>query len=398
MKVRHLMVPLLAAGVIALGAGITQADEQSKWLKKAELGQFAPKKQDWKAIEAAARKEGKVVIYSVSSRIFKLQKKFKKKFGVEVVGHDIQSSIQLEKFRREHKAKIYVVDVLFNNATPLLLNEFLPRKMIWNFVPDSVAGTLDKSEKEPFLVQRWSSRVLFYNGTKHPGGAPIDSLWDLTREEWKGKFLMPNPLESSVQANVIQTILAHPKEMAAEYERKFGKPITYSKKLKKATKKNPLLGKPDAGKEWLYRMLQNKPTFQRSTTKIFKNIGSVKQKNPPVGFTTFSKIRKNKKGVLDARPAYNVKPVFGVSYPTVLVIADRAPHPNAAKLLVRYMMEKGFKYWNVHGDYAARSDVAKKQVKKFGIPPFESLKMWPIDQEAVYDNKYTYLSLFLALK
>ncbi len=398
MKIRHLMMPLLAGGMIALGAGIAQADEQSKWLKKAQLGKFTPMKQDWKAIEAAARKEGEVVIYSVSSRIFKLQKKFKKKFGVKIIGHDISSDIQLEKFRREHKAKIYQVDVLFNNETPLLLNEFLPRKLIWNFVPDSVAGKLDKSEKEPFLVQRWSSRVVFYNGTKFPGGAPIDSLWDLTRKEWKGKFLMPNPLESSVQANVIQTILAHPKEMAAEYQRKFGKPIKYSKKLKKATKKNPLLGKPDAAKEWLYRMLQNKPTFLRSTTKIFKNIGSVKQKNPPVGFTTFSKIRKNKKGKMDAQPAYDVKPVFGVSYPTVLVIADRSPHPNAAKLLIRYMMEKGFKPWNVHGDYAARSDVAAKQVKKFGIPPFEKLKMWPINQEQVYDNKYTYLSLFLALK
>ena len=39
-------------------------------------------------------------------------------------------------------------------------------------------------------------------------------LWDLTREEWKGRLLMPNPLESSVQANVIQTILQHPGEMA----------------------------------------------------------------------------------------------------------------------------------------------------------------------------------------
>ena len=238
MKVRHLMMPLLAAGLIALGAGFAQAEEQSAWLKKAQLGKFTPMKQDWKAIEAAARKEGEVVIYSVSSRIFKLQKIFKEKFGVKIIGHDISSAIQLEKFRREHKAKIYQVDVLFNNETPLLHNEFLPRKLIWNFVPDSVAGKLDKSEKEPFLVQRWSSRVLFYNGTKYPNGAPIDSLWDLTREEWKGKFLMPNPLESSVQANVIQTILAHPKEMAAEYERKFGKPISYSKKVKKASKNN----------------------------------------------------------------------------------------------------------------------------------------------------------------
>jgi len=398
MKIRFLTMLLPVAGLIAFGTGNAQADGQSQWLKKAALGKFAPATQDWKAIEAAARKEGKVVIYSVSSRIFKLQKKFKKKYGVEIVGHDIASSIQLEKFRREHKAKIYKVDVIFNNATPLMRNEFLSRKMLWNFVPSSVAGKLTKAEKEPFLVQRWSSRVLFYNGTKYPGGAPIDSLWDLTRKEWKGRFLMPNPLESAVQANVIQTILAHPKEMAAEYKRKFGKPIKFSKKVKKATKKNPLLGKPDAAKEWLYRMLQNQPTFLRSTTKIFKNVGSTKQKNPPVGITTFSKIRKNKKGKRNAQPAYDVKPVFGVSYPTVLAVADRAPHPNAAKLLIRYMMEDGFKAWNVHGDYAARSDQAAKQVKKFGIPPFEKLNLWPIDPTYVYDNKYTYLSLFLALK
>jgi iron(III) transport system substrate-binding protein len=108
-------------------------------------------------------------------------------------------------------------------------------------------------------------------------------------------------------------------------------------------------------------------------------------------------MRSNKKGVFQARPAFNVKPVVGVSYPTVLVIADRAPHPNAAKLLIRYMMEEGFKPWNEPGDYAARSDVAKQQTAKFDIPPFEDVKMWPIDQEQVYDTKYTYLSLYLAL-
>ena len=398
MRVRHIMLPLLAAAMAALWSGLAQADAQMEWLKKAQLGQFAPKTQDWKAIEAAARKEGKVVIYSVSSRIFKLQKEFKEKYGVDIEGHDIASNIQLEKFRREHKSRVYQVDVLFNNETPLLLNEFLTRKLVWNFVPDSVADKLDENEKEPLLVQRWSSRILFYNATLHPDGAPIDNLWDLTREEWKGKLLMPNPLESSVQANVIQTILQHPDEMAAAYEQEFGKPVSYSKKVIKATKKNPLLGKPDAAKEWLYRLLKNKPILLRSTTKIFKSVGNVKQANPPLGISTFSKMRSNKKGVLNAQPAFNVKPVLGVSYPTVLVVADRAPHPNAAKLLIRYMMEDGFKPWNVPGDYAARSDVAKKQVAKFGLPPFEKVKMWPIDQSYVYDTKYTYLSLYLALK
>ena len=395
---RRLATALSAIGMVALMGTIAQADAQSDWLKKAQLGAHAPKTQDWKAIEAAARKEGKVVIYSVSSRIFKLQKKFQEKYGIEIVGYDISSDIQLEKFRREHKAGVNQVDVLFNNETPLIVNEFLPRNLVWNFVPSTVAGQLEDNEKEPLLVQRWSSRILFYNADKYPGGAPLDNLWDLTREEFKGRLLMPNPLESSVQANVIQTILQHPDEMAAAYKAEFGDEITYSKKLLKAVKKSPLIDKPDAAKEWLARLLANDPVFLGSTTKIFTNVADVEQDDPPLGISTFSKMRKNKKGEFNGQPALNVQPVLGVSYPTVLVVADQAPHPNAAKLLIRYMMEDGFSPWNVPGDYAGRADVAKEQVTQFGLPPFEDVKMWPIDQTYVYDTKYTYLSLYLTLK
>jgi len=395
--IRNTAKSMLIVGLLAVPVGAASADAQSDWLKKAQLGPHAGK-QDWKAIEAAARKEGKVTIYSVSSRIFKLQKAFKERYGVEIEAFDISSSVQLEKFRRERKAGLNNVDVLFNNETPILQNEFLSAKMVWNFVPDSVAGQLSEDEKSPFLVQRWSSRVLFYNDAKHPNGAPIDNLWDLTRKEWKSKLLMPNPLEGSVMANTLQTILQHPKEMAAAYQAEFGKPIEFSKGLKKAVKKNPNLGKADASKEWLFRLLKNKPTYVSSTTKIYKNAGDVKQANPPLAITTFSKMRKYKKGTLQAAPAYDVKPAFGVAYPTVLVIADRAPHPNAAKLLIRHMMEEGFKPWNVVGDFAARADVAKKQMEKFKTPPFEKLNLWPIDQEHVYDTKYSYLQLYLALR
>jgi len=398
MKYRNTLLSILSAGLLAFPIGNAHADAQGEWLKKAQLGPHAPAKQDWKAIEAAARKEGKVTIYSVSSRIFKLQKKFKKKYGVEIEAHDITSTVQLEKFRREHKAGVFNVDVLYNAETPLLLNEYLPRKMVWNFVPESVAPFLEANEKEPFLVQRWTNRIVVYNEVKYPKGAPIDNLWDLTRKEWKSRLLMSNPIENGTQANVMQTILQHPKEMAAAYKAEFGKKVKYSKGLKKALKKNRNLGKADAAKEWLYRLLKNKPIFLASTTKIYKNVSDVKQKNPPLGISTFSKMRKYKKGVYQGLPAYNVKPVFGVSYPTALTIADRAPHPNAAKLLVRYMVEEGFKPWNVMGDYAARSDVEKQQVKKFKIPPYKKVKLWQIDQAYVYDTKYSYLQLYFALR
>ena len=47
-------------------------------------------------------------------------------------------------------------------------------------------------------------------------------------KEWKGRLLMPNPFEGSVMANSLQTILNHPKEMAAAYQAELGKPLKYS--------------------------------------------------------------------------------------------------------------------------------------------------------------------------
>lgn len=203
---------------------------------------------------------------------------------------------------------------------------------------------------------------------------------------------MPNPSGDSNQSNVIQTIFQHHDEMEKAYEKEFGEKLTYSKGVVKAIKKHPLIDKPNASIKWLYRFLKNKPIFISRTTQIFKNIGDVRQDNPSIGFTTFNKVRKNEPG------EYEVEPAYDVAYPIALAIADGAPHPNAAKLLIRHMMGEGFKPLNVMGDYAARTDLAEKQVAKFKIPEFNSLKLWKIDPSAVYDTRYSFLTLYLYLK
>ena len=375
---------LLFALVLSLVCITPASADQDKWLKGVQLGPYTPDKQDWKAIEAAARKEGKVVIYSVSSRIFKLQKEFKEAYGVEIEGFDMTSDDQNEKFGREHKAGLYNVDVLFHNGTADLMGKFLPNKMVWNFVPDNVAPLLTDDEKHPFLVQRWSSRVFIYNTALNPSGPPIDNLWDVTRKEWKGKVLTPDPT-SAAMANFYQTVLQHPEEMAAAYQKEFGSSVKLSSGIK------------NAAEEWMMRFMQNDPVIMKSTTKIFKGIADVKQKSPPIGMTTFSKLRKLKKGVYETAPIYDMDPIFGVAYPTVLLIADRAPHPNAAKLLVRYMVDKGIWPWNVHGDYAARSDIEAEQLKKFNLPPFEKLKMWSVDPKHAFDTKYEYMEFYMSI-
>jgi iron(III) transport system substrate-binding protein len=385
MKSKLIVLLAVLVGLSALNGALSPAAAQTEGVKQARLGPYAPAKQDWAAIEAAARNEGKVVIYSVSSRIFKLQKEFKEKFGVEIVGYDIASGDQIQKFGREYQAGAHQVDVLFNNSTPDLLAKFVPKKMIWNFVPDTAAPFLDDNEKEPFLVQRWSSRVLIYNTAFNPGGPPIDNLWDLTRKEWKGRVLTPDPM-SGVMGAVYQTILQHPDKMAAAYQKEFGKPISISPGMK------------DAGQEWMMRFMKNDPVTLASTSKIFKGIAKAKQKKtPPIGFTTFSRLRKLKKGKYEAAAFFNMEPVFGVAYPTVFVIADQAPHPNAAKLLIRYMVGEGIWPWNVLGDYAARSDIEANQVKKYNIPSYDKVKLWAIDPANIYKTKVDYVNFYMSI-
>jgi iron(III) transport system substrate-binding protein len=375
---------LVFAVILAAAGSVGAADDaQTKWLQKAQLGPYAPAAQDWKSIEAAARQEGKVVLFSVSSRFAKIQKGFKEKYGVELVGYDITSDEQIEKFSREHKAGLFQTDVLFNNATSDLHGKLLPGKMIWNFVPDEFAQFLDESEKNPFLVQRWSSRVFVYNTALHPAGPPVNNMWALTRPEWKGKVLTPDPTGAAM-GNAFQTILDHPKEMSAAYEKEFGKPITLSAGMK------------NAAEEWLMRFIKN-AVISPSTDKIFQGVGDVNQKEAPVGITTFSKLRDVKKGVFEASPIYEMEPVFGVGYATALVICDRAPHPNAAKLLIRYMMDEGLKPWNVIGDYPSRSDLEDAHVKKYKVPYYSKAKIWNSDAKQIFDTSYDYMQFVMGI-
>ena len=56
---------------------------------------------------------------------------------------------------------------------------------------------LDAGEKSPLLAQRLSTKVLMYAEDAYPNGAPVDSLWDMTkREEWKGRVVMVDPLQA----------------------------------------------------------------------------------------------------------------------------------------------------------------------------------------------------------
>jgi iron(III) transport system substrate-binding protein len=339
-------------------------------------------KEDWNAIYAAAKGEGKVVIYSLSSRIFDAVDSFQAQYpGIEVEASDMTGNDQIDKLTREQAAGVFNADVLMLANGPTMMNEILPQGLVKNYVPQTlVDGKLTSDVvpaqfREPLLVHSLESKVVFYNFEKYPQ-SPVDTLWDLTRPEWKGKVQMKDPMLTEENLNLLQTIVQRADEMAQAYQKEFGKPIELSPGVK------------NAGYEFIQRLVRNGLVLTTSDGSASKAVGTAGQSDPPLGFcVASSKIRDNDNGQ-KLGIAWEAAPKVGITKENYLVMANKAPHPNAAKLMIRWLLgdangAKGFEPWQVPGQWSCRSDV--KPLLDIGLQDLKTCT-WYVDYKWVYEN------------
>jgi len=71
------------------------------------------------------------------------------------------------------------------------------------------------------------------------------------------------------------------------------------------------------------------------------------QKDAPVGFYTLTKQRDNKTKNLRLATMKGMQPFMGYALPTYALMIKGAPHPNAAKLFIRYILSDGHQPWTV---------------------------------------------------
>lgn len=357
---RAAILVLFAALALALTPAFAQTeltDAQDAWLKAAGVGPNQAEVEDYDAIYEAAKAEGSVSLLSLSSRFPALVEGFEAAYpGIKVEASDLGSTNQVDKLIREQNAKLYSLDVLFLAGENAIHNELLPQHLVWNYVPTTtfdgkpVADVIPEGLREPLLVHSLESKVIFYNFETYPDGSPVDNLWDLTRPEWNGRVQMKDPLQTEENMNFLSGAVQHADAMAAAYEKEFGEPITLSR------------GVENAGYEWIKRLKANGLVLTSSDGDVTDAVGAAGQANPPIGVSVAgSKIRENKDG-LKLMTAWDVQPAPGLVKANYVIMANQAPHPNAAKLLIRYMLgnaEGGLGYapWHVSGQWSARTDV-----------------------------------------
>lgn len=318
-----------------------------------------------------AQKEGKVTIFSLSSRIAKVEKAFEQAYpGIDLVGIDMSSVKQIARVVAEQTAGVNEVDVLYIADTPVVFEDLVKPKRVQAYVPPRVAGELAAEYKAPLLTQRLSTKVLMYNEAANPQGAPVSNLWQLTTPDWKGKVLMVDPLQRGELLDLLVEIALHPDEMAKAYEAQFGKPIVLGS------------GVEGAGEQFIHDLFANDLILVPNSDVLNKAVGDKTAQNPPVGFGTYSDRRDNEKEGWALQVANDVTPANGILFPAVLAVVDKAPSPAAARLLIDFMMGDdsptggpAFEPFNVPGDYPVRPSIKSHA----DSVPLDKLNAWRID-------------------
>ncbi len=353
-------------------APVLSAEEQ--WLKDNLLGSYFTLTQDWTAIEAAAKKEGKVVVYASSSRIEDQIAIWNTVYpDITLEGYDTEDIPT--KMEEEHNSGNVIGDVWFAGDNMTLYGSLYPKGVILPFVPSEFASALNVTADAPFAIQRYGGDVWMYNNQQNTS-CPISNWWQIVDGSYKNSIYYEDPLAEADKISLFVTTIKHGDEMAAAYKDYFGKEWTTD-----ADYDNTTL---NAGWLWVKKFAKAPNlVVMPGGDEILEAMGTLDMTDPAgIGNNSYSKVRDTLNGEIAVWACEGLKPVLGTSGTTTLGIAANAPHPNAAKLYIRFTLTaQGSEPWNVMGDWPGRTDLPAPE----GAPAFADVGLWPDDGKLMFE-------------
>ncbi|MGY8984866.1 MAG: ABC transporter substrate-binding protein [Sphingomonadales bacterium] len=313
------------AATVSVTAGVSE--KLDAWLVETALGPHAIGQENWEEIVAAAKEEGEVTVYTASGRIAKLVDHFEALYpGIKLTVYDLGSVKTIEKTVREQDAGIFTTDVITTGNSGQVIYELLGKNRIFNYVPSHYIDRIPSENRDPLLIRVNEAMVFFYNTELHPDVAPISNVWELTQEKYRGRVGVKDPMASGSSLMGLATLVQEPEEMAAAYKRLTGEDIVLGD------------GVPDAGYEFVRRMLANDLVIYKSGSKLVDAAGKAGQDDALIVMGSMTYISRNEsKGNVNAILS-DLDPVSRMVFPTYMSIAAHAPNPNAAKVLIAYLL------------------------------------------------------------
>ena len=343
---------------------------KEEWLKANQLGPYDTGEQDWDAIEEAAKKEGSVIVYANSSKISKAAEMWAEKYPeIKIEGYDLGGDDVLSKTIGEQQSGLFVGDVWFSSGGAEVVGTVLPKEYAWRFVPQGLK--VPEELTHPLLISRFGTTMLAYNSELNDS-CPVNNLWELTQPEWKGKVIIEDPLNDSSTLSKLITIAYHADEMQAAYVDLYDA--------------EPVLDEdtPDAGWLWLKRFAQNGPVPQPGGDEVDSAFATPGMTENYLAFTSYSNYPDVQDGNLAFEPCWGIAPISGVQSQSYLAILNQAPHPNAAKLFIRFVMNEGKDPWAKFGTYFPLTDYEVPE----GMKTLEEVRQltWLIEEQYAYEH------------
>ena len=339
---------------------------------------------------AAAEAEGQVTVYSFTSRVFRVETAFEEAYpDIDLIPFDISSTEQIARITAELEAGIASADVAYLADASIVVGALVEPGYLEGYVPPDFADRIPDQFEAPLLAHRLSTKVLMYNEEAHPDGAPVDNLWALTEDDWRGRVIMVDPSTRGDYLDLLTEMVLQSDAMEAAYEAHFGRAIALDD------------GIANAGEQFIADLMANDVVFVSSTDDVNAAVGAIGQDNPPIGFTSYSDRRDNEEEGWALQVANDVAPSPGIIYPAYLGVLSNAPNPNAAQLLITFMMgdesETGgaaLAPFYVAGDYLTRTDIPPHP----DAIPLDDFTAWRIDPGATGPARQAVADLVLSLQ
>jgi iron(III) transport system substrate-binding protein len=339
------------------------------WLERARLGPHQRLDEDAEAVRRQALDEGLVMLYSDSSRgLTSLEAMVEAHPGMAVEGYTWSAGDIALRLSEDAGGGGSAADV-FLMADPVRTHAIVSQGWLWPYVPPELVEVVPESVVGGLPIHHWSALLVVSGGGAPP--AAVDTWWDLTRPEWAGRVALSDPLVDDRTLYLLATMVQHADAMAEAYRTEF--------------EEEPPLDDDcgDAGCLWIRALLANQPVILNGDAHVARWVGEGGETR--LGLCGYEQYIKVRRGELSFAPLWRLAPTAGLRWATTVAIVDRAPHPQAAKLAVRWLYGnasggQGFAPWFEAGYYPGRADVADPPG---ALPRNELLdRLWEVDPAA----------------
>lgn len=336
----------------------------------------------------AVEENNPIVVYCTTSKMSKVAENFMEEYPeLTVEVNDLDGGESITKVVTEIDADNPVCDVVQDsdsrgdiafNYYGKYLDAYYPAEIVANIDP----GLLTYGMPFYSSISYW-----FYNTDAFPQGSPVSNWWDIIEVDDAGNqvydlYTKEIGSESTYLA-LFSNFVAHPEDLEAAYEEKYGEPLTY-------TYDADALGfeAENAGYEYLYRFSQLKVTFISDGDEIVEAVANSTAEKPILGLASAGKIGNRDDNNWPIAWVTKLAPYVSTQNTSYVYTIPASNSPAGSRLFIWYLLGghdgsgNGYKPIMKEGSWSIRNDFVNDN-NPFPLSESDTI---PADLVGIYAN------------